>query len=118
MSNSNIIKKFKKSEGMVATIALLGVSVVALAVISTATVLAIGELKMSQDGGSLDKTFYAAEAGLNEALYRLINDPGVGSHTFIIDNIRSFSLSIFKAFNLFATIHFHINSISKFIYIF
>ena len=83
-----ILKQIIKNEqGIVATLSLLGVSVISLAIVATLANLALGELKISNTGSSLEKTFYAAEAGLNEALYRLIQDPIPGNRILEIDGI-------------------------------
>lgn len=75
--------KIEEQKGLIAIISLLGVTVVALSVISSLVVLSIGELKMSRAGGPLDNTYYAAEAGLNEALYRLIANPAPAVYNFV-----------------------------------
>jgi len=83
-----LVKQKKNNQGMVAIITLLGISAFALAIISTLAVLAIDELKMANTGGAIDPTFYAAEAGLNEGLYRLIETPVPGTIYFLnIDGI-------------------------------
>ncbi len=70
---------FKKQKGVVSLITLLGLSVVSLALISTISILAIDELKMINMGNVIDQTYYSAEAGLNEGLYRLIKNTAPGS---------------------------------------
>jgi hypothetical protein len=69
-------------QGVVATLTLFGVTAVVLAIMSTLALVSIGELKMSQQGDTLEQTFYAAEAGLNEALYRLITNPALASQSY------------------------------------
>lgn len=79
-------KKISNQNGMVAVITLLGVSTVALGIITSLAVLSMSELKMSKSGGSLEQTFYSAEAGLNEALYRLISKPEADDYSFTFNN--------------------------------
>ena len=81
-----IIKNNNK--GAIATLALLGMSVIALSIAVTLTSTALEEFQMSENGGALESTFYAAESGLNEALYRLISDPTPGSRNFTFNNIE------------------------------
>jgi len=69
-------------QGMIAIVMVMIVATVALAIISTLTVMSISNLKMSNSPGAFDQTYYAAEAGLNEALYRVISDPVPGSYSF------------------------------------
>ena len=78
----------KKENGVVSLITLLGLSVVSLAILSNLSLLAIDELKMANQGGVIDNTFYAAESGLNEGLYRLITNPIPGTHSFTIDGVN------------------------------
>ncbi|MFH1235665.1 MAG: hypothetical protein V1685_01865, partial [Parcubacteria group bacterium] len=66
---------FNNHEGAVAVITVLSVSVFALITMTAMSVLALDELHMNTSEIQSEKTFYAAEAGLNEALYRLITDP-------------------------------------------
>lgn len=79
--------KLQNEKGMVAVITLLGVSAIAMAVIVTLTLISAGEMKMVQSGGTLDQTYYAAESGMNEALYRLITYPVPGNYSFAMENI-------------------------------
>jgi len=79
-----IFSKIKSQSGVIAILVIFGVSAVALAITSSLAVLAIGENRMANYGGSLEQTFYSAESGLNEALYRLITEPTAGSSTIVI----------------------------------
>src|SRR4030043_1925064 len=72
--NSNKFS-LKNNYGMIAIIMVMIVATVALAVVSTATVISMSNYKMSRDPGAFDQTYYAAEAGLNEGLYRLSLSP-------------------------------------------
>ena len=86
--------------GVVAILSLLGVMVITLSVVVLTSRLAISELQMMRGGGAMDQTYYAAEAGLNEALYRLIKSPGVSNYSFDISGVtiqRSPSLNPFLA---------------------
>ncbi len=65
----------QNQKGAVAILTLLAISVFALAVMSTVSVLAANALQMSSADANSDKTFYAAEAGVNEALNKLITNP-------------------------------------------
>jgi len=71
MSKNNL----KNQNGAIAIITLMVIGVFALAVMTTMSVLATSELKMSGSELASEKTFYAAEAGINEALYRLAKYP-------------------------------------------
>ncbi|MFA5070566.1 MAG: hypothetical protein WC528_04775 [Patescibacteria group bacterium] len=68
------IRIYKNQRGVVAILTLLAVSVLALLIMTTMSVLAADELKMSISERNTEKTFYAAETGINEALYRLSKD--------------------------------------------
>ncbi|PIS04924.1 MAG: hypothetical protein COT81_03845 [Candidatus Buchananbacteria bacterium CG10_big_fil_rev_8_21_14_0_10_42_9] len=61
----------KNKQGVIAILTLAGVSAFALSVMLTLSILAIGELRLSNQGGAFEETFYAAEAGLNDALWRI-----------------------------------------------
>ncbi|KKW01380.1 MAG: hypothetical protein A2898_03630 [Candidatus Kerfeldbacteria bacterium RIFCSPLOWO2_01_FULL_48_11] len=74
---------FNNHEGAVAVITVLSVSVFALITMTAMSVLALDELHMNTSEIQSEKTFYAAEAGLNEAVYRLITNPVPQS--FIMD---------------------------------
>lgn len=64
---------YENQKGVVAILTLLAVSVFALLIMTTMSVLAADELKMSGSESTSEKTFYAAEAGINEALYKMAN---------------------------------------------
>jgi hypothetical protein len=66
---------FPNQEGAIAIITLMAVSVFALIVMTTLTALATTNMQMTSAQAATEKTFYAAEAGINEALYRLIEHP-------------------------------------------
>ncbi len=78
--------KLRNEKGMVAVLALLGISAATLAIASTLVSISLNELRMASSGGAIDQTFYAAESGLNDALYRLVKDPVPGSHNFDYGN--------------------------------
>lgn len=89
----------KKPKGVVALITLLGLSTISLAIISSLAILAISELRMANSGGVIDKTYYAAETGLNEGLYRLIRNPGLWDYSFELDNGVQVTVSTFSCSN-------------------
>jgi len=77
-------KKYcNNQKGVVAILTLLAVSVFALAIMTTMSVLAASELNMSSSESASEKTFYAAEAGINEGLYRLSEN--ASAQTFCMD---------------------------------
>jgi len=88
--------KLKSQKGVIAILVLFGISAVALSITSSLAVLAIGESRMANYGGSFEQTFYSAESGLNEALYRLITEPTAGSSTIVIDG---YIIEITKSLN-------------------
>ncbi len=71
---------------MVAILALLGISVAALAIVTSLISVSLTELKMSGSGGAIDQTFYAAESGINEALALLAQDTPMSSQHLNINN--------------------------------
>ena len=77
----------KTQKGVVSLITLLALSAVSLSIIVSISTAAIDELKMTNSGGVIDQTFYAAEAGLNEGLYHLIQNPVPGSYSFDLDGV-------------------------------
>lgn len=79
--------QLKQPRGVIAIITLLGVSAFALAVIGTLTSISLDELKMANAGGVIDSTFYAAEAGLNEGLYRLITSSAPTSYSIDVEGV-------------------------------
>lgn len=81
------------NEGVVAIIMVLIVATVVLAVISTLTVVALSGNRMAQSPGAFDPAYYAAEAGLNEGLYRLLQNPMPGNYSFQLEGI-SISVSV------------------------
>ena len=84
------MKIFNKQneKGAIAILTLMGVSVFALFVMTSVNVLAADELKMSASEKDSEMTFYAAEAGLNEALYRLILNPVPEPFSFDINGVN------------------------------
>lgn len=76
----------KKNEGIVAITIIFGTSIFVLAITSVMLMMTLNELKMSQTGSTLDDTFYMAESGLNEALYRLIENPVPGNYSMTLEN--------------------------------
>ena len=89
MSQQN--KNLNNQDGIIAIVTLLAVSAVALAIISSISSLAVNSIKTANSGGIVDKTFYAAESGLHEGLYRVKTNPAptpVGSPYIVtIDGI-------------------------------
>ena len=83
----NFSANLKNESGLIGFIALFSISVIALAVASSLVLLVNREMKMARSGGALDSTFYAAESGLNEALYRLIAYPGPGNYNFSLNGV-------------------------------
>lgn len=65
----------KNKRGAAAVILILGISTVSLIIMTSVSVLAIDELHMGSSEISTEKTFFSAEAGINEALYRLSSNP-------------------------------------------
>lgn len=65
--------------GAIAILTLVGVAAFSLVVLSTASILAASELRMSRGEYDAERTLYAAEAGLNEGLRRISTDPLPGS---------------------------------------
>lgn len=83
MSNRTL----RNQEGVIATIALMVMSAFVLAAITTSTVLASDELRMSGTEVQAEKTFYAAEAGINDALYKLHSSPLPVPYTLTVDGV-------------------------------
>ncbi|MDD5039945.1 MAG: hypothetical protein PHY34_02235 [Patescibacteria group bacterium] len=65
----------QNNDGAIAIIALMAISVFALITLTTLSVLATSELKMAAAETKAETTFYAAESGINEALYQLTTNP-------------------------------------------
>jgi hypothetical protein len=84
----------KQPRGAIAILALLGVSAFAMMVFTTLSVLAASELRMSLDATASERTFYAAEAGINEAIRRLITNPMPGTFTLPTDLTDSTTVSV------------------------
>lgn len=76
------------TRGAIAIVTLLTISVFALAVVTTMGVLTVEEAHMSSAAAATEQTFFAAEAGLNEALRRLSINPVPGPFTFTIDTVN------------------------------
>lgn len=65
-----IIKQHPR--GAIALLVLMGVAVFSLMVLTSVSTLASHAFTITLDEAATEKTFYAAEAGLNEGLYRLV----------------------------------------------
>ena len=76
-----------KERGVIAIVTLLGVTTFALAIVVTLTDLALEELKMVSAGSVIDKTYYAAEAGLNQGLYKMIQYSSPATYNITINDI-------------------------------
>ncbi|MFH1207567.1 MAG: hypothetical protein V1668_03090 [Patescibacteria group bacterium] len=68
-------KSPNNQHGAIAVISLMIIAGFALAVITTVSFTSINVFRSASAGIDTEKTFYAAEAGVNEALYRLITHP-------------------------------------------
>lgn len=75
--------QLRHERGVVTVMAILWVSIFTLAVLSTATLVSSAGMQMSASSYNSERTFYAAEAGLNQGLYRLAYDLTQG--TFCTD---------------------------------
>ncbi|MFA6588210.1 MAG: pilus assembly PilX N-terminal domain-containing protein [Patescibacteria group bacterium] len=85
------MKKFPKSKipsGAIALISLMIIAAFALAVVATVSFTSLNELGMSSSGVDTDKTFYAAEAGINEALIRMVKHPMPAPFVLQINGIQ------------------------------
>ncbi len=81
-------RTIKEQKGVIAIITLLGIASFALAIVVSVTSVAIDDLRLANAGGVIDKTFYAAESGLNEGLYRLIKSPAAGkTYNLTVDGV-------------------------------
>lgn len=67
--------KLKNQNGAIAILTLMAVTVFSLLIMTTMNVLAADELKMSTSERNTEKTFYAAETGINAGLYKLVSSP-------------------------------------------
>jgi len=74
-------------KGAIAIVTLMAVSVFALIVMTTVSALAANNHTMTSAAEATEATFYAAEAGINEALYRLIAHPIPPPFTLDINGI-------------------------------
>ena len=82
------ISKIRRNDGVAAIIMVLIVATAVLAIISTLTAVALSSHKMVQSPGAFDQTYYAAEAGINEGLFRLINNPIPGNYSFQFEGMN------------------------------
>lgn len=73
--------------GAIAVIALMVMSAFVLAVLTTAAVLATSELGMSSTEMRSEKAFYAAEAGLNDALFKLRTTTLPDPYSLTVDSV-------------------------------
>ena len=73
--------------GAIAILTLLGVTIFGLLVMNSLATAATRESQMGMDDIKTTQTFYAAEAGLNQALYKLITDPVPGITTSTLGDI-------------------------------
>ena len=72
--------------GAIAILTLLGVTIFGLLVMNSLATAATRESQMGVDDIKTTQTFYAAEAGLNQALYGLITDPVPGSYNLSLND--------------------------------
>lgn len=77
----------KHPRGAIALLVLLGVSVFSLMVLTSVSTLASHAFTITLNEAATEKTFYAAEAGLNEGLYRLVHNAAPGDITLNFNNI-------------------------------
>lgn len=85
-----IINPTQDKRGAAAIITILGIAVFALTVLTSVSTLASKKLVLVRSDADSERTFYAAEAGINEALQRLKTNPEPGTFTLptaITDNI-------------------------------
>ncbi len=75
-------------KGAIAVISLMIIAGFALAVITTVSFTSINVFRSASAGIDTDKTFYAAEAGVNEALYRLISKPVPEPFSLILNGVE------------------------------
>lgn len=84
----------KHPRGAIALLVLMGVTVFSLMVLTSVSTLASHAFTITLDESATERTFYAAEAGLNEALYRLIVNPAPGNFSLNLDDGVSVQVSI------------------------
>lgn len=82
------LNKTWQPRGVVAITSLMGILVFALAIMTTVSLLGLSELQMAKAQTLSEATFYAAEVGLNEALYRLISNPLPAPFSTSLDGIN------------------------------
>ncbi len=87
--NANYKPYQKYPQGGIAILTLLGVSVFALAVMITVVNLAHDQAQIVNAQEASQKTFYAAEAGLNKTLYKLASNPSTSSFTINSDGMST-----------------------------
>ncbi len=73
--------------GAIALLMLMGVAVFSLMVLVSVSTLTSHIFSITLDQVATEKTFYAAEAGLNEGLYRLIRNPWPQTFSFNFNNV-------------------------------
>lgn len=72
-------RKVSDQRGVIAILALMAVTVFGVAMIMTVNISAVNEVRDAANTTATEKTFSAAESGINEALYRLIKNPGLNN---------------------------------------
>lgn len=77
------ILPLRDQNGVIAIMTILWVSILALAVLATVTLVSSAGLKMTGSAYASERTFNAAEAGLNQGIYRLTYNAVPG--TFCVD---------------------------------
>ncbi len=80
------IQHTTNQRGAITIIAVMGVMVFALLTLTTLSLLATSELDMASGETASETTFYAAESGINEALYRLASDPLPGTFSYTLND--------------------------------
>ncbi|MDO8560265.1 MAG: hypothetical protein Q7S23_04515 [bacterium] len=76
---------FHQQRGVITMMALMVVSVFALTIIFTVTDLALNDSRMTSSMTASGQAFAGAEAGIEEALYRLATTPGVEHISLALD---------------------------------
>jgi len=84
MSGQSIINN---ERGQIALISLLIILAVVLTIGLSVNLLSIGEMKMGFTESESSKTFYSADACIEEALMRLKRDPDYNGGNLNVDNI-------------------------------
>ena len=86
-STNNMSYTPEERPGVVTLITVLAITAVSMAAFLTLTTLTTNQLKQVTSTGTSEQVYYAAEAGINDGLYKLSQNPGAQTYTLTTNSV-------------------------------